>query len=304
MTGPPAATELSFAQFREVFADDDACVAHLIKMRWPGSFVCRRCKGRRGWRLAAPAATYECAGCGSQTSVKAGTLMHGSRLPLRVWFWAAHLVATSDEPVPVRQFQKILGINSYKAAFALRRTLLYLADEVEYYADELDSLQGVVEVNITQLDSTADHPLSNRYARTKLTLAAAIEVTDPDENASSPKGRIRLTTIADNSSKSIQAFVRTHIEPGSKLLIDRYTLYPNLTEYVLDPHEPAQPLRRTEWVFSCARSWLRNAKALDRVAVDKILETSLAEFAPETRQSDQGVTFESLLRLAMRLRHK
>jgi len=230
--------------------------------------------------------------------------MHGSRLPLRVWFWAAHLVATSDEPVPVRQFQKILGINSYKAAFELRRTLLYLADEVEYYTEELNPLRGIVKVNITQLDSTAYHPLSNRHARTKLTLAAAIEITDLDENASFPKGRIRLTTIANNSSKSIQAFVRAHIEPGSKLLIDRYTLYPDLTEYVLDPHGHAQPLRRTEWVFSCARSWLRNAKALDRVAANKILETSLAEFAPETGQSHQDITFESLLRLAMRLRHK
>ena len=29
-----------------------------------------------------------------QTSVTAGTVMHGSKLPLTVWFWAAYLMAT------------------------------------------------------------------------------------------------------------------------------------------------------------------------------------------------------------------
>ena len=29
-----------------------------------------------------------------QTSVTAGTVMHGSKLPLTVWFWAAYLMTT------------------------------------------------------------------------------------------------------------------------------------------------------------------------------------------------------------------
>lgn len=38
--------------------------------------------------------TWECAGCHRQTSVTAGTIMHESKLPLIIWFWAAYLMAT------------------------------------------------------------------------------------------------------------------------------------------------------------------------------------------------------------------
>ena len=38
--------------------------------------------------------TDECADCSRQTSVTAGTIMHASKLPLTIWFWAAFLMAT------------------------------------------------------------------------------------------------------------------------------------------------------------------------------------------------------------------
>ena len=46
------------------------------------------------WSLAKIDFVYECADCGRQTSVSAGTLMHASKLPLTIWFWAAFLMAT------------------------------------------------------------------------------------------------------------------------------------------------------------------------------------------------------------------
>ena len=35
---------------------------------------------------------WQCRGCGRQTSVTAGTVMHKTHLPLTLWFWAAYLV--------------------------------------------------------------------------------------------------------------------------------------------------------------------------------------------------------------------
>jgi hypothetical protein len=43
--------------------------------------------------------TFGCKGCGKETSVTAGTVMHRTHLPLGVWFWAAYLVAPSGARV-------------------------------------------------------------------------------------------------------------------------------------------------------------------------------------------------------------
>jgi hypothetical protein len=52
-------------------------------------------RARQGLELSSKAFTWECAGCGRQTSVTAGTVMHASKLPLTVWFWAAQAQGTA-----------------------------------------------------------------------------------------------------------------------------------------------------------------------------------------------------------------
>ena len=62
-------------------------------------------------------------GCARQTSVTAGTVMHGSKLPLTVWFWAAYLMATHSNGIAALQLQKQLGLGSYKSAWLLAAKL-------------------------------------------------------------------------------------------------------------------------------------------------------------------------------------
>ena len=63
--------------------------------------------------------------CGGlrQTSVTAGTVMHGSHLALRTWFMAAHIVASHSNGIPAIQLQAQVGIGSYKAAWLLLHKL-------------------------------------------------------------------------------------------------------------------------------------------------------------------------------------
>jgi transposase-like protein len=46
---------------------------------------------------------WECAACRHQASVIAGTVMHRTRTPLRLWFWAAYLVATHTPGISAKQ---------------------------------------------------------------------------------------------------------------------------------------------------------------------------------------------------------
>ena len=81
----------SLIAFQRMFPHDDACAAWLASVRWPEGFECPRCGHDHGWALRGKAHTFECARCHRQTSVTAGTILHGSKLALTVWFWAAYL---------------------------------------------------------------------------------------------------------------------------------------------------------------------------------------------------------------------
>src|SRR6266481_6522083 len=71
---------------RARFGDDDQCARYLARERWPNGFLCPRCGGRsRGYM--ASRRVEECADCGYQCSVTAGTIFHKTRVPLTGWFW-------------------------------------------------------------------------------------------------------------------------------------------------------------------------------------------------------------------------
>src|SRR6516162_2779346 len=130
----------SLSEFQASFPDAASCAAFLFERRWPQGFVCPACGGARAALVKSRAQTHECLGCGRQTSITAGTAMHRSKLPLTVWFWAAHLMATHSNGMSAVQLEAQLGI-TYKTAWLLAHKL-----RRSMIDPQREPLEGVVEV--------------------------------------------------------------------------------------------------------------------------------------------------------------
>lgn len=50
-------------------------------------------------------------------------MLHGTRLPLTQWFWAAYLVATHTPGISAVQLQRQVGIRRYETAWILLQKL-------------------------------------------------------------------------------------------------------------------------------------------------------------------------------------
>src|SRR4051794_41918393 len=74
---------LSDDAFERLYPDEDACRRAWFAWRWPEGFKCPRCAGStyceiRGRQL------LQCRQCRYQTSLIAGTVLQGTKLPMRV----------------------------------------------------------------------------------------------------------------------------------------------------------------------------------------------------------------------------
>ena len=141
----------SLSEFQMSFPDETSCAAFLFERRWPQGFVCPACGEGRAAFLRSPAHTYECLDCGRQTSITAGTVMHRSKLPLTVWFWAAHLMATHSNGMSAVQLEAQLGI-TYKTAWLLAQKL-----RRSMIDPQREPLEGVVEVDQAEIPFRADN---------------------------------------------------------------------------------------------------------------------------------------------------
>ena len=141
----------SLSEFQASFPDETSCAAFLFERRWSQGFVCPACGGGRAALLKSRAHTYECLGCGRQTSITAGTVMHRSKLPLTVGLWAAHLMATHSNGMSALQFEAQLGI-TYKTAWLLAQKL-----RRSMIDPQRELLEGVVEVDQAEIPFRTDN---------------------------------------------------------------------------------------------------------------------------------------------------
>jgi transposase-like protein len=179
----------------------------LLKRRWPDGFICPGCGKRRAATLKSRPRLYECLDCSRQTSITAGTVMHRSKLPLRAWFWAAHLMATHSTGMSARQLEDQLGV-TYKTAWLLAQKL-----RRSMVDPDREPLEGVVEVDQSEIPFREGDAFFEPGNAGKILVIRAVEVIDRDINQTKPRrkhakyldtrsGRIRLAMIADNSAAS------------------------------------------------------------------------------------------------------
>jgi transposase-like protein len=88
----------------------------MFRSRWPHGFCCPRC-GHEEYYWIQTRELYECRECRMQISVTAGTVMHGTKLPLQFWFLAIYIVA-SGENCSANQLAETLHLN-YRTALRM-----------------------------------------------------------------------------------------------------------------------------------------------------------------------------------------
>jgi transposase-like protein len=306
MAGQSMARARSLTEFQEAFPDEAGCAAFLFERRWQGGFVCPRCGGERVAALKSRAHTYECLDCGRQTSITAGSVMHRSKLPLTVWFWAAHLMSTHSNGMSARQLADQLGL-TYKTAWLLTQKLRRSMVDLDR-----EPLEGVVEVDQAEIPFRAGDTFFDPGNSGKILIAGAVEVIDRDTGQAKPRrkkakyldtlsGRIRLAMIADNSAASIEAFVRTNVKRGTTLLTDGHASYPGLTDYRHDPRVVGKMAAHVvlPWVhrvFSLVKRWgLGTYHGLRRKHVDTYLNEFVFRY---NRRFYRHASFETILGLA------
>ena len=207
----------SYAELLAWFPDEPACLDYLEWLRWPDGFRCPRCVSRTGWRLSS--GRWECAVCGRQASVTAGTIFHRTRTPLRLWFAAAWQMTSQKHGVSALGLQRALGLGSYQTAWAMLHR--YRAAMVR---PGRERLSGLVEVDETFVGGH-EEGRPGRAAETKSLVAIAVEIKQPKGF-----GRVRMQRVDAIRNEFLIPFITGAVEPGATVHTDGNQSYWSLPD--------------------------------------------------------------------------
>ena len=102
----------NLTEFEARFSSEEACREYLFRLRWPDGFRCPGCGCGKSWPLRK--VLLQCAACGRQTSVTAGTIFQDTRSPLPLWFRTMWWVTTQKTGASALGLQRVLGLNRYE----------------------------------------------------------------------------------------------------------------------------------------------------------------------------------------------
>lgn len=270
------------------FPTDEACLDHLLEVRYGKHSHCPKCGAETKWHRIKKEPAYVCNHCGWHIHPMAGTPFARTRTPLQMWFHVMFLFTTTRNGVSAKEIQRQLGV-TYKTAWRM-------GHEIRKYMSQVDGdgpLSGHVEIDETWIGGKVRGLPKNAPRTTNKTIVMGMV----------QRGGDVITRVIPNAKRETLApHIAANVVPGSVISTDEWKGYTYLPKagyhhgYVTHSHE--------EWVNGDTHtqtiegfwSHLKNAIRSTHIHVSpKHLPKYLAEFEYRFNRRFSGHQMFSLL---------
>ncbi len=201
--------KLTVKEFFARFPDDDACLTHIMEVKYGQRHVCRACGVEGTFHKLTNRRAFSCSSCGDHLYPAAGTIFQDSRTPLQIWFYAIYLFVATRHGVSGKELERSLGV-TYKCAYRIGmqiRTLMAKADGFEV-------LKGHIEMDEAYVGGVSPGK-RGRGADNKTIVFGMIE----------RGGRVSTEIIPDAKQDTIRPIVLKNVQRGSVVSTDEHGGY-------------------------------------------------------------------------------
>lgn len=260
--------EMNLLNFIEQYPDEVSCRLKLKAIRDKEGIVCRKCGGTdHYWKN--DKWQYECKSCKTRTTLKSGTVMHGSQLPLRYWFIAMHLLTSIKKSFSALELQRQLGHKYYEPIWGMLHKLRLSIRK----RDSQYKLSGQIELDegffATETEpEEKEKPLRRVRGSQKkckvLVMNERREVDGKKTKTGKPRKLdfIKMQVIQDLQAETIDDVVTTNISEKSTLITDDSTSYTNLNNLVEDHQAQVIPKGKVGEVLPWVHLAISNTKRM------------------------------------------
>jgi transposase-like protein len=214
------------------FHNEEAAYAYVEARLWPKGPVCHHCGataehvGKMQGKTTR-VGLYKCYACRKPFTVKMGTVMESSHVPMRVWLQAMYLMNSSKKGVSTRQLQRTFGVGMKTAWFLTMRIREAMA-ELRIGTDfgPMGGAGKVVEADETYIGGKE----KNKHAKKRdgkniggMGKQVVFTLVERD-------GRARSHHVPDVTGKTLRAVLRSHVDPKTAVMTDDAGQYRHVGE--------------------------------------------------------------------------
>jgi transposase len=202
-------------QFLDNFPNEDACLEHLMRIRYGDRHDCSKCGRNAHFYRVKVRKVYSCEYCGNQVSPMAYTPFERTRTPLRDWFHVMFLFCATRNGVAAKEVERQLGV-TYKTAWRMCHEIRKYMGSIDGN-DPLGGMGQIVEIDETLIGGSVQGKGSG-YKGNKAVVVGMME----------RGGDVVTKVVTSRHRAPMEALIQSHILPGATVATDEFGSYRRL----------------------------------------------------------------------------
>lgn len=215
--------KFSLGSFLRKYRDDEDCLAHIVKIKYPNGISCLKCKETKEFSKVKKRPVYECS-CGYQVSPLAGTIFEKTTTPLQYWFYAIFVMSVTRSGVSAKQLQRELGV-TYKTAWRMFKQIrILMAGANSSGSNSL--LDGTVEIDETFIGGKG---MNRRFKPNFNEIPKEVVMGMVQRNKEGKGGsKAYLKHIPNTGKWTLLKQIKEHVDSTARVITDEYAGYTQL----------------------------------------------------------------------------